>query len=293
MPTAKFEADFSSFLTGVDAAMQKMNAFDMTAAQTEKTLNTMAADFSGRQLIEEATAMTVAVSQVGGAAKLTAAEMEAVGNTMNTAVEKMKKMGYEVPAGMQALADATKANVTATTEWSTALGSLQGVLGAFGIQATIQGVINFTKEIFNSASEIKKLSDQLDISTGNVQRFQDLANSSGSSLQAIAKGAQTLQEKLGTGDTGLRKALADLNIEWDDLREKNPYDALMTVLEALGKLEDPARRAADGSKALGNSFRELTPAMKTAAEGVVTHADQMEAGTTAALDRTAANANSS
>src|SRR6185369_8035542 len=106
--TAKFQADFSSFIQAIDKAEVALVDFGKGAGKVESSLNRMVDNFSGRKLVQEASLMTIAVEKAGGVAKLTAQEIERVGAKANEAADKMKRLGYEVPAGLKKLADETK-----------------------------------------------------------------------------------------------------------------------------------------------------------------------------------------
>src|ERR1700741_3815066 len=99
--TAHFDADFSSFITAVDQATAKLRGFESGAATVEKQLNRMADAFSGQKIISDATLMAKAVEEIGGASKLTATELQRVTATATEAIDKMKRMGIEVPPGLQ------------------------------------------------------------------------------------------------------------------------------------------------------------------------------------------------
>ncbi|HEX7769196.1 MAG TPA: hypothetical protein VF422_04115, partial [Dokdonella sp.] len=103
----KLQADFSSYYDAVDKAIVKQRDWEADAAKVEKRLSTMTDGFSGRRVIQEATLMAKAIDEAGGIATLTDNQLRMAGNTALEAAEKMKKLGWEVPAGIQAVADAS------------------------------------------------------------------------------------------------------------------------------------------------------------------------------------------
>jgi hypothetical protein len=64
--------------------------------------------FSGIPIIREALAAGRAIERLGGVAKLTAKEQEALNKTVTEAIAKYKALGGEVPAILQKIADQTK-----------------------------------------------------------------------------------------------------------------------------------------------------------------------------------------
>jgi hypothetical protein len=115
---ADFRADFSTFIDAINQADLKLADMGKGAEKVEGQLNAMVDKFSGRALIQQASELTIAIDKLGGVSTLTAREIEVVGNKANEAVEKLHKLGYEVPQGLQALADATKQASTANTEYA-------------------------------------------------------------------------------------------------------------------------------------------------------------------------------
>lgn len=117
MLTAKFTADFSSFLTAVKKAEAEIKNFGTGADRVKVQLDRMVNNFSGRKIVQDATLMAEAIDRVGGPARLTAAELERVGAKAAEAAAKMKALGLEVPPRIQDLADRTK-NLGVQTETS-------------------------------------------------------------------------------------------------------------------------------------------------------------------------------
>lgn len=104
---------------------------------------------SGDKLIQDAKNIVAAVQQIGGATKLTEAEAAKYNATLTQAMAKLKALGQEAPADMQALASATKQaggvlNDLSSHVAATAAGFLtaQAIIdGASTIWHTFTGVI--------------------------------------------------------------------------------------------------------------------------------------------------------
>lgn len=134
--TARFTADFASFLAAVDKAEIKLVDFGKGASAVEGKLNHMVDSFSGRKLVQEATLMTTAIEKSGGVSRLTAAELARVGAKATEAAEKMKKMGLDVPPGLQKIADAAKKAAAETEGLEVKLGKLSSGLKTAGTALT-------------------------------------------------------------------------------------------------------------------------------------------------------------
>jgi len=98
--SATFKADFASFYDAVDKAEGKLVDLGQGADKVGKRLDGMTDAFSGRKIIQEAALMEKAIGGVEGISKLTEKEIERLGKTTAEAVEKMKKLGVEVPPGL-------------------------------------------------------------------------------------------------------------------------------------------------------------------------------------------------
>src|SRR5437016_5247402 len=144
---AVFRADFESFYAAVQKAEVSLRSFETGSAKVETSLNRMANSLSGTKLIQDATVMAQAVEQIGGTSKLTTNELASLGAKANEAVEKMRKLGIDIPEQLQRLAADTKGATSAFGGLSSILNSATGVLGAFGIGLGVAQVVSFGREI--------------------------------------------------------------------------------------------------------------------------------------------------
>jgi hypothetical protein len=102
------------------------------------------------------------------------------------------------------------------------LGSLKNGLGALGIAFSAQSVIGFAKSVFDSASEIHDLSEQLGISAEAVQGFKFAAEQSGSSLEAVGIAITKMNKNLATGDSSTIQAL---EVSRSEVRRHSEHEA--------------------------------------------------------------------
>lgn len=285
MPTARFEADFSAFLTAIDAATLKMADMSKGANDVEKNLNAMVDTFSGRQLIQEASELTIAIDKIGGVSALTANELETVGNKANEAVEKMRALGYEIPAGLQNLADATRANVSASNDWSSSLSTMAGVLGAIGIQTTAEGMLHFAENTIAAGAAIEKAAAQTGMTATEVQKLQHVADETGTSFHSMVTAAQTLEQHIGSGDKNLTAALDKLGISLETLKGLDAYTQLTTMADAVAAIQDPTDRAATAAEVFGKNWKELLPAILGGIKDIGDQATTMSDDTVTALKK--------
>jgi len=257
--TAKFQADFSSFLGAIDKAELALVDFGKGANKVESSLNKMVDNFSGRKLIQEASLMTIAVEKAGGTAVLTAKELETVGNKANDAADKLRRLGYEVPQGLQKLADETK---NATTGFESMKTVVSGLAGAFGVAFSLGAVISFGKEVLADADALQKLHDKTGISVEGLQLMRIAGDDAGVSLDSMASAVTMLQKKLGSGDAGAVAALNDLGISVEQFIKLDGAAQMAALSDAIKDIDDPLRVASDLSKLFGKAWAEQLPALK-------------------------------
>src|SRR5688572_25640162 len=103
-----------AFVRGAGDAKATMRDLSRSIAKTQADINKQAFTFSGRQQFADAAKLTVAIQQVGGAAKLTASEKARVNAQLTEAIAKYRVLGQQAPAAMLATEKATRGATTAT-----------------------------------------------------------------------------------------------------------------------------------------------------------------------------------
>ena len=259
--SANFKGEFSDFYKSVDTATAKLVDFGEGATKVGTQLNRMVDSFSGKKLIQDATVMAKAVEDVGGVSTLTDKQLQHLGATVGEAVEKMKKLGMDVPKNLQEIADQTKNANKASIDW---LGTLSKMAGAVGIAFSVSSVVNFVGKVFDAASAIKNSSAALGMGAEAFQRIKYAVEQGGGSVEAFTKAAGTLNMKLGEGSTSTVEALKAAHLGFLNIRSMKPEDAFLSVADAVGKIKDPMEQARVGNELLGASWRELLPGMLTA-----------------------------
>jgi len=267
--TAKFIADFQSFKTAVDQSVAKLKDFESEAHKVGPALNRMVDQFSGRKLIQEATLMARVLGDAGSIARLTGNELQVAGAKAAEASEKMKRMGVDVPPGLQRIADAAKQAADATKATGDAakgaggsMGLLVTGIGALAGAFTIAKVVGFASDLVSAAGALQDFHERTDISIAGLQRFKIIAEQSGSSLDAVATAVFQMGRRFAGDDKSAAKAVAELGLNFTQLRAMRPEDAFTTVGKALGALEDPMKRSQLGIAIFGRSVDELVPTLK-------------------------------
>jgi len=260
--TARFAADFSSFYAAVDKADAKLTDFTQGAGRVEKALNRMVDQFSGRRLIQEATLMEKAVAEIGGASKLTAGELERVSSRAAEAVEKLRAMGADVPAGLQKLAGAARDAGTSTGGWLDKLKSVNGLLGGLGIGLSVGAVVSFGKAILDDADALTKMADRTGISVTALQRLQVAGDDAGNSIEDMTGAINQLQNRLASGDKSAFGAITKLGLDLDQIKNLRPENQFIAISDALRQMTDPAQQVQVAMDLFGKQGANILPTLK-------------------------------
>jgi hypothetical protein len=220
--SATFTANFSSFYDAVDKAELKLKDFAAGADKVGARLTKMGDQFSGVKIVQEAALMVKAVEDIGGVSKLTEKELARLGATTNEAVAKMKALGMEVPANLQAIADKTKG----------AASGLKQVGNAAQETSTKAKILDATWGKLASAFAVGSLIDRGLAAVG--QGFQALGQFMADSVSAAIDAEKAQSRMVG--------ALEAQNVALPGVIKH--YDELASKFMAITKFDDDTVREA-------------------------------------------------
>jgi hypothetical protein len=184
MINATFRADFSSFIDACDKAEIALVDMSKGASKVESSLNKMVDSFSGRKLIQDAVLMERAIENVGGVTKLTAKELETAGPKAAEAAEKMRRMGMDVPPGLQKIADTTKVS---TDRFQGMKSMVTDVAAGLAAMFTIRAATGLVKDVVNTASALQDLSNQTHVDVEEIQILAGAMSEFGVDAETLAK----------------------------------------------------------------------------------------------------------
>lgn len=282
--TGRFAADFSSFLAAVDKAELALVDMGKGASGVETKLNRMVDNFSGRKLVQEASLMTIALEKAGGVSVLTAKEFEQVGTKANDAADKLRRLGYEVPPGLQRLAEATQNASGATSGLVASLGSVGQLIGAFGIGLGVSGIIGVGKAILDDADSLVKLHDKTGIAIEGLQILRIAGDDAGNTLDEITNAVSKMQQRIAGGDASAVSALARLGINFAAFRTLAPDQQFIQIGDAIAKVKDPADQVRLAVDLFGRTGAEVLPTLKRGFDDLKDSAGLMSSETVKALD---------
>lgn len=258
-------------------AMDDIRSYQDQIVGTASTVKKYEATLNGDQILKAANNWTAAVARLGGAtkdaasaeellagvAKLSTSEKEKVNKIVGEAIEKYRLLGQTAPSAMTAIAEATKKVEPPTSALSSRLSALAGLAG---VSLSAGAFVAFGKSVFDSASKVHDLAEQIGISTDAVQGFKFAAEQSGSSLDAVGTAIQKMNKNLAEGDKGRDKgtvgALKDAGLSFQQIRNMKPEDAFLAIADGVQKIPDPMVQSQVALTLFGKSAGELLPAMK-------------------------------
>jgi len=166
-------------------------------------------------------------------------------------------------------------------------GAAAGLVAGIGIDAVV-GVVNRGLEYASSLGEV---SQQLGVTTKDLQVFRYAATQVGIDQETMDKGLAKLTKTLGDaklGSTSATAAFGQLGISQAQIAKLDTGEAIRLIAERLAKVEDPAKRAAIEVDLFGKAGQKLDTllsggrgaidALATAAEklGVVISDDKIQ-----------------
>lgn len=111
-----------------------------------------------------------------------------------------------------------------------------------------------------------KAAQKVGVTTEEFGRLAFAAKFSDVSNEQLTASLAFLNRTMGEAAAGAKQEAAALRAL--GVTAKNPHDAFLQVVDALGKVEDQQTRAALGAKVLGRGFTELTPLVNSGSQAI-------------------------
>jgi hypothetical protein len=261
----------AQFTTEMGTASKSVSGFDKTAQQAAKSLASMVSSFNGTKAAAEAQKVAQAVTQVGGAAKLTESELNRVRATLDGTIAKFKALGNEVPADIAKVrAEITQLDAASGRAAGPGGGlgqtlSVTGLIGralpALTFAGAITGIIGLGKAAFDSADQIVTFSQRTGASTEAVQRWKHVADQTGTTLEAFSASAFKLGVNVGNGTDRVKDAVSGLKLSYEELKNLKPEEQFNRVVQALEGVESVQERNRLGVILFGKQFSEIAVAV--------------------------------
>ena len=262
--SAEFTRDMGKAGTAVDT-------FDRGAKAAGRSLANMVAGFDGSKIAAEANKVVTAVNQVGGASKLTEQELGRVRTTLDATIAKFNALGREVPDDIAKVrAEITKLDQAAghtssptggLGQWGGALSMVSRVLPGLSVAGAVAGITSLARSALDAADKFVTLSEKTGASIETVQRWDYVAEQTGTTAEAFGNNAFKLGINVAAGSDKVRSAISSLGLAYDELRAKKPEDQFSAVIEKLEGVESVTERNRLGQILFGRQFAEIAVAV--------------------------------
>jgi hypothetical protein len=279
----------AQFTTEMGKASTSVSGFDKTAQQAAKSLASMVSSFNGTKAAAEAQKVAQAVTQVGGASKLTEGELNRVRATLDATISKFNTLGTAVPADIAKVrAEITQLDQAAgRTAGTGALGGIARVLPGLSVAGLVAGVTALGKASLDSAGQIIDLKNKTGLSTDAIQEMQAVANQTGTSLEAFTNSAFKLGVNIAAGTTKAKEAVDDLGLSYAALKAAKPEEQFAMIVRALEGVDNQQERNRLGVALFGKQFAEIAAAVEDGYSGIADSATKSTEAQLRALDKAA------
>lgn len=234
----RFEADFSSFSTAVQAAEVQLRSFESGSNKVESALGRMTDGFSGRKVIQEATLMAAAVERVGGTSNLTESELSRVVARATEASAKLTAMGLDVPPGLKKIADEAHHD---GDELVRMRDNAMEVAAAFGAAFSAERLVEFVQGSFEAAKSLQILSLQTQVGVEDLQVLGAATREYGMDANQLGQAIFQLSRRIAGGDQSAATGLHTMGLSLDEVRKQNGMELFLTIERGLATLQGSLR----------------------------------------------------
>lgn len=140
------------------------------------------------------------------------------------------------------------------------------------LAAGVASIVSLTKSGLDYAQSLKVVSDQIGVTTHDLQIYQAAAATVNVTQEQLREGLGQLAGNLGKAQLGAetqKKQFKDLGIDIGNARDgfKSTSEILPTFLNVLSKIPDQAKRLAVETALGGDQLRRLDPILSRGADG--------------------------
>ena len=173
--------------------------------------------------------------------------------------------------GGEATSAGQKAGLNIAGGIGTALKSATGILAA-GTAAVSGALVKGANDVAQYGDNIDKMSQKMGLSSQAYQEWDAVLQHSGSSIESMGRGMQTLQKNAVNSADKFEK----LGITQKDLASMSTEQLFEATIAGLQGMEAGAERTALASELLGGAAKELGPLLNTSAEDTQAMRDRVK-----------------
>lgn len=181
-------------------------------------------------------------------------------------LEKLQQAGNAGAGGLEEVSKKASAGTQNLAQMEgMALRLAERMVLLYAIRATA----SFVTDLFESAAALDKLSKSSDFTTTRLQELQYAADATGVPFNKVTGAADTLTKKMAEMKLSTEDALESIGLSFSKVLNLKPEERFDLVAAAIGKIQDPVKRAKAeiellGSDALDPVIRQMAQLAKEA-----------------------------
>lgn len=181
--------------------------------------------------------------QINGNSESAVQAIKAVSDQLEKLIKKQDDVHKEVAKG-QAIWDITKKGLEFVYD---------------GVKDLITALPELVQHTAETADHFWVMSKQTGIAADALAELDYVGSQTGTSLETITANVFQMSRRLGDASGEVTRAVRDLGLNMDKLREETPEEQFKQIIKALGKegIAGTAREAADGTAIFSRQFRQM------------------------------------
>lgn len=181
------------------------------------------------------------------------------------------RLSLESSSFSSGISKARRDAASSSTAIQKSLGRINGALTGLAAGISLAAFTAVAKRALDYASSLGEVSQQLGVTTRDLQVYRYAASQVGIEQETMDKGLAKLTQTMGQAQLGSDKAIKAFNaigISLDDLRGKTAGQVIPLIAEALARIPDPARRAAIEVALFGKAGQKLDTLLAGGRRGI-------------------------
>ncbi len=135
--------------------------------------------------------------------------------------------------------------------------------------AAVTGAMYMMGQAFaRTGDTIDKMSHRTGVSREALQKLEFAAQQSGASIGDVESSIRRLHRRMDSASPRFVESLKQIGLHLDDLKKMKPEDQFTTLINALGGVEDPTKRAGIAMQVLGRTGTRLAAMMAEGSDGL-------------------------
>jgi hypothetical protein len=143
-----------------------------------------------------------------------------------------------------------------------------GAFAAGAVQGAISGVNQLLSETMQRFDDIADGAKRVGVGTTTFQELGYAAEQSGLAMADLEKSLFRMQKGFGEGGQKFKDALTDIGLSFETLQKQTDKEQFLSIIDALGKVEDTGKRAAAGAALFGKGVQAMGPLIAEGREGI-------------------------